>query len=289
MEMEGQPGDDEIWKYLLSNPQGSTANDVMAQFPELNRAALVSLLNKLTTEGRAEIFQQPDKTLVWRAVELERVEKFKGLTQEERLVYSLIEKEGNMGLWTRDMKFRSNLQQTTINKILKTLQNRKLIKAVKSIAGRNRKVYMLYDLEPSIKVKGNAFYTPDGQFDSEFVTVLNKHCYLHIEQEGSVTLESMATFIRNSGMSNVELKDEDVQQIIDTLIYDGKVDKVKDAAISIPGRPSYVYKPSRVSPPPNGLTEAPCGQCPVFYMCEDEGDVTPAKCPYLTQWLDTKW
>jgi hypothetical protein len=34
------------------------------------------------------------------------------------------------------MKFRSNLQQTTINKILKTLQNRKLIKAVKSIAVR---------------------------------------------------------------------------------------------------------------------------------------------------------
>ncbi|ELR21595.1 DNA-directed RNA polymerase III 34kD-subunit family protein, putative [Acanthamoeba castellanii str. Neff] len=230
--MEGPPGEDEIWKYLLANPQ-----------------------------GRAEIFQQPNKTLVWRAVEFERVEKFKGLTQEERLVYSLIEKEGNMGLWTRDMKFRSNLQQTTINKILKTLQNRKLIKAVKSIAGRNRKVYMLYDLEPSVKVKGNAFYTPDGVFDSEFVNVLNKHCYRYIEQEGSVTLESMASFVRNSGMSNVELKDEDVQQILDTLIYDGKVDKVKDAGISIP----------------------------VFYMCEDEGDVTPAKCPYLTQWLDTKW
>lgn len=79
------------------------------------------------TQGRAEIFQQPNKTLVWRAVEFERVEKyhllqartrwrgrgsltrtslslcvcvwhrFKGLTQEERLVYSLIEKEGNMG------------------------------------------------------------------------------------------------------------------------------------------------------------------------------------------------
>lgn len=48
--------------------------------------------------------------------------------------------------------------------------------------------------------------------------------------------ESMASFVRNSGMSNVELKDEDVQQILDTLIYDGKVDKVKDAGISIPVR-----------------------------------------------------
>ncbi len=46
----------------------------------------------------------------------------------------------------------------------------------------------------------------------------------------------MASFVRNSGMSNVELKDEDVQQILDTLIYDGKVDKVKDAGISIPVR-----------------------------------------------------
>lgn len=76
---------------------------------------------------------------------------------------------------------------------------------------------------------------------------------MYIEQRGSVTLgnmvsfsafnfgphppqssESLATFIRSSGISNVELKDEDVQQILDTLIYDGKVDKVKDAAISIP-------------------------------------------------------
>lgn len=33
---------------------------------------------------------------------------------------------------------------------------------------------MLAHLEPSVKVKGNAFYTPDGEFDDEFVNVLNE-------------------------------------------------------------------------------------------------------------------
>jgi len=126
-------------------------------------------------------------------------------------------------------------------------------------------------------------------FDDKFVKVLNKQCYMFIRQQGSATLESMTAFVRSSGISNVELKDDEVQQIVDTLIYDGKVEKVKDAAISIPGRPSYRYKPSRVAPVSNGLAQVPCGHCPVFYMCEDEGDVTPPKCPYLTQWLDAAW
>ena len=54
---------------------------------------------------------------------------------------------GNMGLWTKDLKIRSNLQQPQINKMLKALEQRKLIKALKSVASSNRKVYMLYELE----------------------------------------------------------------------------------------------------------------------------------------------
>eukprot|EP00951_Prasinocladus_malaysianus_P040032 scaffold455207_cov42-Prasinocladus_malaysianus.AAC.1 len=60
------------------------------------------------------------------------------------------------GMWTKDMKFQSNLQQPQITKILKTLESRKLIKAVKSVSGGNRKVYMLYELEPSRELTGGA-------------------------------------------------------------------------------------------------------------------------------------
>lgn len=73
---------------------------------------------------------------------------------EERQVYQVIEKEGNMGtsidkfnlwfaephecagIWTRDLRFKSGLQQMQLNRALKSLESKNLIKAVKSIAVR---------------------------------------------------------------------------------------------------------------------------------------------------------
>lgn len=38
------------------------------------------------------------------------------------------------GIWIRDIRYKSNLQLTQVNKILKTLESKKLIKAIKSVA-----------------------------------------------------------------------------------------------------------------------------------------------------------
>lgn len=38
------------------------------------------------------------------------------------------------GIWIRDIRFKSNVQMTQVNKILKNLESKKLIKAVKSVA-----------------------------------------------------------------------------------------------------------------------------------------------------------
>lgn len=45
---------------------------------------------------------------------------------------------GPTGIWSRDIRFKSNLPLTEINKILKNLESKKLIKAVKSVAVRVR-------------------------------------------------------------------------------------------------------------------------------------------------------
>ena len=39
-----------------------------------------------------------------------------------------------LGIWIRDIRYKSNLQLTQVNKILKTLESKKLIKAIKSVA-----------------------------------------------------------------------------------------------------------------------------------------------------------
>ena len=59
--------------------------------------------------------------------------KVKGVDNQERLVYQIIEEAGNKGIWIRDIRLRSNLLLTQLNKILKTLESRNLIKAVKSV------------------------------------------------------------------------------------------------------------------------------------------------------------
>ncbi|KAL4681435.1 hypothetical protein H8959_006912 [Pygathrix nigripes] len=66
-------------------------------------------------------------------VEIEN-SKMKGSDNQEKLVYQIIEDAGNKGIWSRDIRYKSNLPLTEINKILKNLESKKLIKAVKSVA-----------------------------------------------------------------------------------------------------------------------------------------------------------
>jgi hypothetical protein len=53
---------------------------------------------------------------------------------------------------------RTNLAQPQVTKIIKVLENRALIKSVKSVNNPSRKLYMLSELEPSREITGEASY-----------------------------------------------------------------------------------------------------------------------------------
>lgn len=55
----------------------------------------------------------------------------KGMSAEDMLVYQLVAEAGNTGIWSRDIKNKSNLQQPQVTRILKELEKRQLIKAVR--------------------------------------------------------------------------------------------------------------------------------------------------------------
>jgi DNA-directed RNA polymerase III subunit RPC6 len=108
--------------------------------------------------------------------------KTKGFEKEERLVYQIIEDAGNKGIWIRDIRIQSNLSQTQVNKVLKVLESKKLIKAVKSVQASKKKVYMLFDLTPDESITGGAWYS-DQDFETEFVDILNQHCLRFLQQK----------------------------------------------------------------------------------------------------------
>ena len=61
------------------------------------------------------------------------------LTDQERIIYDLIRSKKDMGIWTRDMKREMNLPDNVVNKSLKSLQAKKLIKEVVNFQNKGKK------------------------------------------------------------------------------------------------------------------------------------------------------
>lgn len=157
-----------ITKHARDNPDGLSNSDLTALLPDITGQDRVASINKLLQLGHLEILTK-NNCLIYRYKDPAKKSNVpKGADNEERIVYSIIEEGGNKGIWIRDIRVKSNLMMTQLNKILKNLETRKLIKAVKSVNASKKKVYMLYNMEPDRTITGGAWYQ-DQDFESEFV------------------------------------------------------------------------------------------------------------------------
>ncbi|KAJ0122560.1 dna-directed rna polymerase iii subunit rpc6 [Diaporthe amygdali] len=124
------------------------------------------------------------------------------------------------------------------------------------------------------------------------------------------TVRQIAELISASGITNnTTLGIADVQQLVDVLVADGLVEPVRVGKV----KGYRTVRAAKVDPTPltalmrdhsmdedvmelqaqdmgagpmsNGLTDAPCGRCPVFDLCEEGGPVNPGNCVYFQRWL----
>ncbi|XP_010809542.1 DNA-directed RNA polymerase III subunit RPC6 isoform X3 [Bos indicus] len=257
-------------------PHGITDQVIQNEMPHIEAQQRAVAINRLLSMGQLDLLRS-NTGLLYRIKDSQNagpvsffLSKMKGSDNQEKLVYQIIEDAGNKGIWSRDIRYKSNLPLTEINKILKNLESKKLIKAVKSVAASKKKVYMLYNLQPDRSVTGGAWYS-DQDFESEFVEVLNQQCFKFLQ-------------------TKVELSMEDIETILNTLIYDGKVEMTiiaaKEGTVGSVDGHMKLYR--AVSPiiPPTGLVRAPCGLCPVFDDCHEGGEISPSNCIYMTEWLE---
>jgi len=188
---------------------------------------LVPVINELTRESRLVMSRLGKNELFYSLVSVEVANKFTGLDTPARMVYQVIERAGNMGIWTKDIRLQTNIQQQALNKIFKALETRRLIKPVKSVNSKAKKLYMLYNLSPAKELTGGVWYS-DLEFDHEFISELRTfvmHCVKRLNGGKGVTLAEIQSKMVQAKVSRIELSVEEVQQLVQTLVYDYMVEE----------------------------------------------------------------
>ncbi|RMB93649.1 hypothetical protein DUI87_29876 [Hirundo rustica rustica] len=264
-------------------PHGITDQVIQNDMPHMEAQQRAVAINRLLSMGQLDLLRS-SAGLLYRIKDSQNASKMKGSDNQEKLVYQIIEDAGNKGIWSRDIRYKSNLPLTEINKILKNLESKKLIKAVKSVAASKKKVYMLYNLQPDRSVTGGAWYS-DQDFESEFVEVLNQQCFKFLQSKAEAARDSKQNpmiqrnssfasshevwkYICELGISKVELSMEDIETILNTLIYDGKVEMTiiaaKEGTVGSVDGQMRLYRAISPLIQPTGLVRTPCGLCPGF-------------------------
>ncbi|KAM0748838.1 hypothetical protein T439DRAFT_343497 [Meredithblackwellia eburnea MCA 4105] len=204
--------------------------------------AVTDAINSLLRKNLMTMLKTGKGEVLFRFLAKDEVKATGMMDSEEKMVYDLIKEADNKGIWTKNITTRTGLQRTIIAKCLKTLEGKKMIKAVKSVKTPTRKIYMLANVTPSVEITGGPWFT-DNELDVEYVDLLKK-CTMKLLQEKSIpdkkgihvypvsatpflpTVQDVKEFITTFKISSVELMDEHVEALLDLMIYDGTVEKI---------------------------------------------------------------
>uniref|UniRef100_A0A8C9YSU6 DNA-directed RNA polymerase III subunit RPC6 n=1 Tax=Sander lucioperca TaxID=283035 RepID=A0A8C9YSU6_SANLU len=261
-------------------PHGITDQVIQNDMPQLEPQQRAMAINKLLSLGQLDLLRN-SSGLLYRMKDVQSASKMKGSDNQEKLVYQVIEDAGNKGskTWIIHMPVR---------------------------CASKKKVYMLYNLQPDRSVTGGAWYS-DQDFESEFVEVLNQQCFKFLQSKAEVARDSKQSpmvqrnssfatshevwkYISELGISKVDLSMDDIETILNTLIYDGKVEMTviaaKEGTVGSVDGQMKLYRGVNPVIQPTGLVRTPCGLCPVFDDCHEGGEISPSNCIYMTEWLD---
>ncbi|KAG4035024.1 hypothetical protein MFRU_002g03730 [Monilinia fructicola] len=345
---------DECFQTFDENP--TFFQDDLLEFgvlPNDDVSMLLAVTQALTNEKLFKVVQDPQRGIGWKLRTEDEAKKYRSLSSEQEIVYSLIDEAGTEGIWSRTIKMRTNLHDAVFRSALKHLETKHMISEMKSVEFGNKKMYIKASLQPSDRASGGAWYT-DNEMDEEFITQImlilfdqihRKSFYksstanmrkpkkmfgkkmsadeakalrdktlgsrVKIEDvteddalegarrhydallpmppgyQGYPTLNELTSFIENSGATATTLTAQDIQQLLEILIFDNKIEKV------LAGPEGVCYRAVRKSfredqegGPYSALTDVPCGHCPVSDLCEEGGPVGPSTCEYFQTWLN---
>jgi DNA-directed RNA polymerase III subunit RPC6 len=115
--------------------------------------------------------------------------------------------------------------------------------------------------------------------------------------------------IDNLKISNVQLSQQDIEMVLDTIVFDGLIEKIavekkpdakmettpvkndknltSDEEDQDSGNYTYFYRALARLVDSTGVMRVPCGQCPHVHECRPGAVVNPEKCVYFDKWFST--
>ncbi|XP_048140170.1 DNA-directed RNA polymerase III subunit rpc6 [Rhodamnia argentea] len=216
------------------------------------------------------------------------------MTEQEKILYNLIQSKQDLGIWSRDMKRETRLPDNVVDKSLKSLLGRGLIKEVVNVQFKGRKHFLASEFEPSPEITGGQWYNDQGSLDSEFINFLKDQCLKHIRNLKVSTVDTVADAVRRSRVLKDDYSSQQIGDIVRALVLDNDVIEMRSNGLgefaSIPtGRVCYkcrrlpdATKEHRVG----AMASIPCGVCPRIAHCTPGGIISPTTCEYYRKWLD---
>ncbi|KAH0633939.1 DNA-directed RNA polymerase III subunit RPC6-like [Solanum tuberosum] len=216
-----------------------------------------------------------------------------GLVDADYIVLNVVKSKKNQGILKAGVKKEANIAPIVVDKSLKLLVKKNLIKQVTNIQSKGRNPYYIaVEFEPSDELTGGAWYS-EGNLDKEFITVLRDTCLKVIQMLKVATAEGIHDFLKKRKV--VECTSQQIAEILKSMVLDNTVIEVKSIGLgeyhSIPVG-SVCYRtasgvaleadPKTIAP----MASIPCGACSRINQCTPNGVISPQTCVYYTKWLN---
>jgi DNA-directed RNA polymerase III subunit RPC6 len=265
------------------NRKGCAQDDLESAIGNIAKDVILQALNLLIKQNRLVPCPGQDGKMLFRLKTAEEVAKFQGLVAEDMLIYQEVERAGASGISAKDLSHSTHMQPPQLTKVLKTLETRRLIRPVKSMS-KNKKVYLLYDLEASREITGGTFYSSQ-EFDHELIIRLQETAIAIITREDNASAQKVHEFIEQSGLiRGKQLEMSDIASVLDTLVYDGRIEKTRDPFARSGDQVMYrvANSISTIESLVRHFTSVPSGCECLACTTRLPGEL----CPTLSAWLD---
>lgn len=204
---------EQVLNFIQSQPSGVTEEDIKKQFPDLLKDQILNELTKWQLENRIKR-DRKNKIMYVRNAE-----------DDERSVLEQLKKATNQGCTIRDIRLATKLPQNLISKILRKMQDMKVVKVLKGQKNRQN-IFMIFEETPDDEVTGGIWFN-NGDVDAEFVNQLIKLIYTFIRNktrelipyELNPTIEDIKSFITESNVLSIHISTADLKKIINVMVY----------------------------------------------------------------------